>query len=337
MTEFGIVTLVQARAGSSRLKGKALLPLAGRPILHHVLERAAAIGWPVVLATSVSAQDDRVARLGTKCGVRVYRGDEQDVLGRLSEAAREAGARIVIRVTGDCPLLAPDVAQDVLALCVQAGYSPSRSFIATNDTRTSGWPDGMDVEVFHAGDLHEAAEQATKESDREHVTPWLRRRLTHVVLPGPPETAPSLRLSVDTKGDYERINAVYAHLASGELGWRATFAAARLVEGVRKSGLESGAAATREAADTSPSDDGVPPPPDSPATTPLSSDARWPSSEPGNGEIRLSPPAIAALRREGLTQKEAAAKTDDELIAMSGIGAATIAKLREAFGLASHR
>ena len=306
MTEFGIVTLVQCRAGSNRLKGKALLPLAGRPILHHVLERAVAIGHPIVLATSVNDQDDRVAKLGQKCGVHVYRGDEQDVLGRLSEAAREAGARIVIRVTGDCPLLAPDVAQDVLALCVHAGYSPRRRFIATNDTRTSGWPDGMDVEVFQAADLHEAAEQATDDTDREHVTPWLRRQLTHLVIKGPPEKAPSLRLSIDTQGDYERVNAVYAHLRPGDLGWRATFAAAGKVEGARKK------------------------PGPEPVTSQPSAELQLVAT--GNGEVRLSPPAIAALRREGLTQKEAAAKTDDELVAITGIGMATVVKLREAFG-----
>ena len=228
-SDFGIRTIVQCRFGSARLKGKATRVLAGRPLLSHVLERAEAIGFPVVLATSVNAADNRVAALGKKAGVDVYRGDEQDVLGRLSEAAMAAHARIVIRITGDCPLLAPDLAKEVFYLYNQAGCG-----IATNDTVVSGWPDGMDVEVFQAAELHEAAASATSKADREHVTTWLRERLPKAVLPGPPIKAPRVKLSVDTPADFERVKAVYANLTKGDLGWRATFAAAAKVESEMK-------------------------------------------------------------------------------------------------------
>ena len=225
MNEFGIVAIVQCRAGSSRLKGKALKPIAGRPMLAHVLERAAAIreDIPVILATSVNKRDDQVAKLGKKCGAEVYRGDEQDVLGRMSEAAKMMSARIVIRLTGDCPLLAPDVARMVLEEFIKSG-----PVIATNDTANTGWPDGLDVEVFRAWDLQEAAELATSRADREHVTPWLRQRLTHVVLPGPPG-APKIKLSVDTQTELDHVKSVFLNLKKDELGYEATFAAARKV------------------------------------------------------------------------------------------------------------
>lgn len=230
MIDYGIVTIVQCRAGSSRLKGKAFMKLAGRSLLSHVLERAAAIGFPVVLATSVNSRDDRVAKTGKKHPVDVYRGEEQDVLGRMSEAAKAMNAKIVVRVTGDCPLLAPDVARDVVMLYNQHGRS-----ICTNDTANSGWPDGLDVEVFQAADLHEASEMATGSTEREHVTPWLRRRLPHVVLPGP-AGVPAIKLSVDTQADFDRVAAIYAHLAPGELDWAATLAAARLVDAAMRAG-----------------------------------------------------------------------------------------------------
>ncbi len=226
MDGFGIVTLVQCRSGSRRMKGKALKPLAGRPMIEHVLERAAAIGFPVVLATSNSKGDDRLAKLGKKCGVGVFRGDEVDVLGRMSEAARAARARIVIRITGACPLLAPDVALEVLAQYMQCGPGT----ISTNDTHTSGWPDGMDVEVFPAWNLHEAAERAETKEDREHVTPWMREHLEHSILPGPNGKALGVKLSIDSPPDYERVAGVFEHLAKGELGWEATFAAVRKMQ-----------------------------------------------------------------------------------------------------------
>ncbi len=228
--DYGIVTLVQCRAGSSRLKGKALKALAGRPMLDHVLERARAIGFPVVLATTVDSKDDRVAKLGKKARVGVFRGDEHDVLGRMSEAARIAQARIVIRVTGDCPLLAPDLALDVLRRYIKCGPGT----LATNDTVKSGWPDGMDVEVFEADSLHEAAANAESTRDREHVTPWLRDRLHRDVLARPGTKAPRIKLSVDTQADFDRVTAVYSYLEAGELGWEATFAAALKVEAEAK-------------------------------------------------------------------------------------------------------
>ena len=214
--EFGVLTIIQARHGSSRLPGKALMKLAGKPMLAHVIERAVAIGWPVMVATSTEKQDDKIAKLATKCGVKVHRGDQKDVLGRMSDAARHA--RIVIRITGDCPLIAPDVAQAVFQHYVQGG-----DVIATNDTSCSGWPDGMDVEVFTAESLHQAADQATEDRDREHVTRWIRRHRQHVILDGPKD-GPKVKLSVDTQTDFDRVARVFAKL-NGDLGYQATFKA----------------------------------------------------------------------------------------------------------------
>lgn len=280
-TQSPFATIIQCRAGSHRLPNKALRKIAGRPMLAHVIERAQAysVRGPVIVATSVNSKDDGIAKLCKKEGVGCFRGDEADVLGRMSAAAKAASAVIITRITGDCPLFAPDVAQLVFE-----EYAKSGCGIATNDTRTSGWPDGMDVEVFQADTLHEAAKHATDQHDREHVTPWIRRTFSNAIIPGPLVAAPKVKLSVDTEADYKRVKAIMEQIPKGEFGWEATFAAARTFEAGRRG--ESAA-------------------PD------------------------LPPPAVAALRKRKLSIQDAAAMSDEDLLAIDGIGAATVQRIRE--------
>ena len=246
--DLGIVTIVQARFNSTRLPGKALKALgvrggerpstsarranvqnwaesgkgmrslAGRPLLSHVLERARLIGFPTCLATSDLAADDALARLALSHDIPVWRGSEWDVLARIAGAARDQSARIVIRVTGDCPLLCPDVARAVVELYCKNGG------IATNDTSRSGWPDGLDVEVFTAWDLYEAEQRSTSKDDREHVTPWIRRHRSHAVLRCNEDWS-RVKLSVDTADDLERVRAVLACGDEGVPDWPALRAA----------------------------------------------------------------------------------------------------------------
>lgn len=212
-----VICIVQARVGSSRLPGKSLLKLAGRPLLAHVLERAAAIGGldGIVLATSDQARDDVLAAEAAARGVQVVRGSETDVLYRVQTAAALARADVIVRVTGDCPLLAPEVGAEVLELWRRHVWPPDR--YAWNDTSRSGWPDGTDVEVFSRGLLEEAAARARRQSDREHVTSYIREahpEAVHIL-----STAHDLgwlKLSVDRMADYERVAAIFGHLAPRE-------------------------------------------------------------------------------------------------------------------------
>lgn len=223
----GIVTIVQARLGSSRLPAKALCAIRSRPMFLHVLERSVAIGYRVVVATTVEERDDPIVHLAAQSGAIVHRGSEQDVLGRLADAARSVAAETVVRITADCPLLADDVARQVIDLYRLSGG------ITTNDTTLSGWPDGLDVEVFAAGDLYEAARQATVASDREHVTPWIRRLRQHTILPCPEEwphasvVSRKPKLSVDTADDLARVTQIMSYLTPGQFGWAATRSAIR--------------------------------------------------------------------------------------------------------------
>ena len=219
------VAVVQCRFGSTRLPGKALKPLAGRSLLSHVLQRAQAMPVDgVVLATTDLPDDDLVVEEAVKLGVQVVRGSEKDVLRRVKLAAAIAQADVVMRVTGDCPLLAPDVGRAVMRNFLQWRQDAGIDYV-WNDTRLSGFPDGTDVEVMTYDALVLADRCAGDPGEREHVTKWIRRRLK-VGTVGSSVDYSALKLSVDTEDDYQRVQAVMRYLPQGHFSLSATVQAA---------------------------------------------------------------------------------------------------------------
>lgn len=216
------VAIVQARYGSSRLRGKALRTLGGRPMLAHVIERAQAVRDVdlVVLATTDNPNDEPLMQVALTLSCPVYVGAEWDVLKRVHDTAVCHSADVIVRVTGDCPFLAPDVCGDVLN-----AYRATQPDYMWNDTHRSGYPDGMDVEVFSREALALAAAQATDRADREHVTPWMRRMLRCGVVRCPDGDYSRLKLSVDTEADFAYAQSVHRHLRAGDFGMLATLAA----------------------------------------------------------------------------------------------------------------
>ena len=162
------VAVIQARMGSTRLPGKVLEDLDGRPVIAWVTTAAAAIPGveSVTVATSEETADDPLAAWCRENGMTCVRGPLDDVLARYDHAARETGADVLLRLTADCPFLDPDVAGQVLTLLQlqEADY-------ATN-TQPPTWPDGLDCEAFTASALSRAVSEATRPSEREHVTPY---------------------------------------------------------------------------------------------------------------------------------------------------------------------
>lgn len=217
-----VVAIVQARLGSSRLPGKALLTLGGRPLIAHVLERARAIAGvsEVILATSENYRDQSLVQAAVAQGIRSFCGSEWDVLGRMRAAAEWARADAVMRLTGDCPFLDPAICDEVLS----AFHATSPDYI-WNDTHRSGFPDGLDAEVFTREALELAATQAIDRGDREHVTPWMRRELRCGVVVCADGDHSALKLSVDTREDFERAQAIARALPLGDFSLRATLAA----------------------------------------------------------------------------------------------------------------
>lgn len=198
--------IVQARYASTRLRGKVLLPLAGRSVLSHVLERCAAIEGAdlVVCAVPEGSINDPVAIEAQRCGAVVTRGSESDVLDRYHRAARAVSADVVMRVTSDCPLIDPAVCAQVLALA-RAGVA---DYACNNMPRT--FAHGLDCEAFSASWLAKAAQVATRAEEREHVTPWLRNNtaLRRVNLYGPGGAEAERRITLDTPEDYAIIRAI---------------------------------------------------------------------------------------------------------------------------------
>lgn len=237
-----VVAVVQARMGSTRLPGKVLMDLGGRPMLAHVLERAAAIPGvdAVCLATTSRSEDRALFGLGLSLGAAIVAHDEHDVLARYLYAARHCKADVIVRITADCPLLDPEISAAVLRRYRDmAAICGVRYCSNTIPTRT--YPDGLDTEVFSREALERAAAEATDPADREHVTPWMRRRLMVVGLEQGVDLS-ALRWTVDTAEDLERVRRIYmavtVAVAHGDVpapySMAATLAAHLKVEGARR-------------------------------------------------------------------------------------------------------
>lgn len=221
----GVVCVVQSRMGSSRLPGKALKPISGRQMLAHVLDRAKRIGGVarVVLATSINANNDPLTWIADDLGVASHRGDEHDVLGRFATIAAQYDADTIIRLTGDCPLLDPAVAETVLRAFGLRGATVA---YVSNDTTTSGFPDGTDVEIMTRSAILQADRAATSGPDREHVTRWIRRHMPTARVAHQQDLS-WLKLSVDCQEDLDRVRQVFGYLEDGDTSLAATVAAYR--------------------------------------------------------------------------------------------------------------
>ena len=167
------LAILQARTSSSRLPGKVLLPVLEQPMILFQLNRLRRCKKVdrLVLATSSDPSDDGLANEVTRAGVTVFRGDLQDVLERFRACAAQERAKVVVRLTGDCPFSDPALVDEL----IEAFYSGKWDYLANcADEKQLSVPDGFDAEVFKADVLERAAEEARLPSEREHVTPWMR-------------------------------------------------------------------------------------------------------------------------------------------------------------------
>jgi glutamate-1-semialdehyde 2,1-aminomutase len=201
------VAIIQARMSSTRLPGKVLAELDGRPVLAWVVRAAAAIPGidHVVVATSRAAADDAIADWCARQHVRCERGSETDVLDRFRQAAAAAAASVVMRITADCPLLDPHVCGQVLMLLRRT----NADFASNADPAT--WPDGLDCEAFTAETLEAAAREAVLPGDREHITRFIRGhqhrfKIESLICPIP--GLAQERWTLDTAADLEFLRAV---------------------------------------------------------------------------------------------------------------------------------
>lgn len=204
------VAVVQARMSSSRFPNKVLEDLDGVPMIVYMVRRARlAPGLDaVVVATSVDPSDDPLAETLERHGVRCLRGGLHDVLARYDLAARDQTADVIVRLTGDCPLIDPAVIAAVVAERARAGAD----YASNVDPPT--FPDGLDVECFTRDALSRAVAEATAKPEREHVTLWMRSDAAALVRANVTAIADfsHLRVTVDHPADLEAVRRVVASM-----------------------------------------------------------------------------------------------------------------------------
>ena len=201
-----IVAIIQARMGSIRFQNKVMRQINGTPMIEIILNRLSKSKLinQIVLATSKEKNNQIIIKLSKKLGFQYYEGSEFDVLDRYIKAAEKFDADIIIRITGDCPLVDPFLVDD----CIKKFLDSNIDYYS--NTMPPTFPDGLDIEVIKFSALKKAAKESTKNSQREHVTPYIREnnffsKLNYLN----DEDLSSLRWTVDTSEDFEVISSVF--------------------------------------------------------------------------------------------------------------------------------
>lgn len=204
-----IVCIIEARYRSSRLPGKVLKPILGKPMLERMVERlkrARTIDG-IVIATTDQAPDEPIVHLAERLNIGVFRGSEEDVLARVLGAARAYEADVIVETTGDCPLHDPAIVDKVVADFRIGGAD----FVSNVIEYTT--PRGTDVRVFTTDALHEVNAISVDTAEREHVSLYFwehpeKYRIRNVRTEFPSHVS-QLRLTVDTSEDFELVRRIY--------------------------------------------------------------------------------------------------------------------------------
>lgn len=205
------VATIEARMTSTRLPGKVLLPAAGLSMLEHLVRRLRTVPSidAIVLATTCNAVDRPLIEMADRLGIASFKGDEYDVLQRVIGAAASVNADVIVEITGDCPIIDPQIVEQTIRM-----FKVHKADYVSNVIVRS-YPDGMDTQVFALETLKRSAKMTTNWLDREHVTLHMRNNpdiFTHVHLVAPPEIHwPELGLTLDERCDYDLLKKVIEH------------------------------------------------------------------------------------------------------------------------------
>jgi len=208
-----ILATIQARMGSTRLPGKVLKPIVGKPMLALQVERIrqSILIDDVVIATTTNAGDDAVERVADELGVGCYRGSEADVLSRVIEALKAFAADVNVEFMADNPIPDPLLVDSIVGFFLK---NADRFDYVTNALRTT-YPPGAEVHVYPVDTLFDVGEHVDDPALREHVGIHItqnpdRYRIHNLEAP-PWYHAPDIHLEVDTPEDFEVVSAVYEH------------------------------------------------------------------------------------------------------------------------------
>ncbi|MCX6809668.1 MAG: glycosyltransferase family protein [Candidatus Berkelbacteria bacterium] len=204
------LAIIQARMSSTRLPGKVLLDLNGKTVLERVVERVrrSELVDDVVIATTKERADLKIVELAEAIGCKFHRGSTDDVLDRYFQTARKFKPGHIVRITADCPLIDPKIIDLVVSRHLTVGAD------FTSNTIKLTYPDGLDIEVFTLKALEISAKEATLQSEREHLTQFMRKNperfrgenvYHHIDLS-------KKRWTLDNSEDYELIKKIYKSL-----------------------------------------------------------------------------------------------------------------------------
>lgn len=220
MTQANVVAIIQARMGSERLPGKVLADIHGKPMLAWVVERVAKARTlhELLVATTTELPDNDIEKLCVERGFQVFRGHPTDVLDRYYQAALSIQADVIVRLTGDCPLIDPDLIDEVVQAYLTA--EPPIDFATNRLPNQRTYPIGTDVEVCDFEALRRAWKDADQPYQREHVMPYLYEAAgrAKILILRNDRNLGQQRWAVDEKGDLEFVRRVYAELGS-EFSW----------------------------------------------------------------------------------------------------------------------
>ncbi|OGP15030.1 MAG: hypothetical protein A2052_04980 [Deltaproteobacteria bacterium GWA2_54_12] len=207
-----VVAIVQARMSSTRLPGKVMKGIAGRPMLWHVVNRlkASSLIDEIVVATTTGHEDDIIEEWCKLNGTGFSRGSLDDVLDRYYQAAKSFRARTVVRVTSDCPLIDPALVDRAIEKFGEGGFD--------HVSIDSSYPDGLDAEVFSFEALKKAHAEAALASEREHVTPyiWKNPQVFSLCKIKSATDLSGMRWTVDDERDLKLVTEIYEGIGAGE-------------------------------------------------------------------------------------------------------------------------
>ena len=196
--------------GSTRLSDKVLMTLAGKTVLEHIIERVSRseLVQGTVVATTVNKKDLAIAGLCAMKGINIFCGSEEDVLDRFYQTARHFRIKNIIRITADCPLIDPQIIDRTIKLYLDTGADYASNILEET------FPDGLDVEVFSFDALEAAWKNAKLISEREHVTPYIRKSTDRFRTASVKHNTDlsSKRWTLDTKEDLDFLRIVFENL-----------------------------------------------------------------------------------------------------------------------------
>jgi len=210
-----ILTVIQARMSSTRLPGKVVLPILGKPLLIRMIERvqSAKLTGILIVATSTNYDDDQIYKLCNDHNIQCFRGHLTDLLDRHYQAGKKFGADAVVKIPSDCPLIDPQIIDRVIKYYIDN----SDKFDYVSNLHPATYPDGNDVEIMSFNALERVWKEAARPLEREHTTPYFwenpdKFKIGNVVWESELDYSTTHRWTIDFEEDYQFIKKVFKEL-----------------------------------------------------------------------------------------------------------------------------